>query len=311
MKEKISEFKPGTTEEIVLLLMNVEEKTTRSGSTYVTLTLTDGEQIISGNMFSKKAEEIDPIGSVVKVKLEAKLYNDICVFNVHSCCYTGENPEKYIPHAPIPAERMYAEIHGFASNSLGPYARITTALLEEYKETLLLWTAAKKVHHNIRGGLLYHMYRMLKTAIYVAGCYRFLDKNLLCAGVILHDIGKVKELECDEFGATDYSVDGNLFGHLFLGAELIGQYAEKTGLPEEETRLLKHMIVSHHGKMEYGAIRIPAIPEASILFHIDGMDAEMYQYEEVQKNMEPGTTSDLIFGLNTRVYNRTSKLSEL
>ena len=301
MKKMISEFKPGMTDTINLLLMNVEEKTTRNNSSYVTLTLTDGDQVITGNMFDKKKEDFDLVGGVVNVKLEAKKYNDVCIFNVHGISKCDDNPEDYIPHAPIAADKMFQDIYSF-SERLGIYSSITMSILDEYKETLLMWTAAKKVHHNIRGGLLYHVYRMLKTATYLAGCYP-IDKSLLCAGVILHDIGKVKELECDMLGATEYSVDGNLFGHLFLGAEIISEHAKKVGLPEMETRLLKHMIVSHHGQMEYGAIRTPAIPEAALLSHIDKIDAEMYQYEETRKKMEPGSTSDLIFGLNTRVYN--------
>lgn len=302
MKTKINEFKPGMTDTISLLLMNIDEKTSKNGSPYVTLTLTDGDKVVTGNMFDRKASDFEPSGCVVEVKLEAKNYNDSCIFNVHGCRRTGEDPGRYIPHAPLASEKMFEDIRTFAEK-LGVYASVTVSILDEYKDTLLVWTAAKRVHHNIRGGLLYHMYRMLKTASYIAGCYRSIDKNLLCAGVILHDIGKVEELECDALGATDYSVDGNLFGHLFLGAEIVGEHAKKTGLPEKETRLLKHMIVSHHGKMEYGAIRTPAIPEASILYHVDNMDAEIYQYEEVRKDMEPGTTSDLIFGINTRVYN--------
>lgn len=285
-----------------MLLMSLEERKSKTGSDYVVLTLTDGEQVITANMWNRTASSYLAVHSVFDVSLEARSYNEGCVFNVLKCDMTQENPDQYIPHAPLPAEKMYAEIYAYAEK-LGIYGSVTTSILTEYKDSLLLWTAAKKIHHNIRGGLLFHIYRMLKTSCYIAGCYQTLDKNLLCAGTILHDIGKLKELQCDELGATEYTVDGNLFGHLFQGAEIIAEHAKKVGLPEEESRLLKHMIVAHHGKQEYGAIRTPAIPEASVLYHIDNMDAEVYQYEEIRKNMEPRTMSDFIFGLNTRVYN--------
>lgn len=305
MKQKIKDFSSGQTDQIHLIIMNVEGKTTKSGADYVTLTMSDGDQVITGNLFDKKADTFEfPIGCVVEARLEAKTYNNALIFNIHGCRETDEDPESFIPHAPIAAETMYQSIYKFAEEKLGVYSSVTTSILEEYKESLMVWTAAKKIHHNIRGGLLYHMYRMLKTASYLAGCYSLLDKCLLCAGTILHDIGKIKEMECDMIGSAVYTADGNLFGHLLLGAEIIEEHARKVGMHEEETRLLKHMIISHHGKPEYGAVKTPAIPEAAVLFHIDNMDAEIYQYEEAMKNLKPGETSDILYGLNTRVYHR-------
>lgn len=140
---------------------------------------------------------------------------------------------------------------------------------------------------------------MLKSASRLAEVYKdTLDTKLLYAGVILHDIGKIKELECNVLGSADYTSDGNLLGHLFIGAEMVSEYAKKYDLGEIEERLLKHMIVSHHGKREFGAIALPAIPEAMLLHHIDCMDAEIYQYEEVRKNMKADSMSDRVFGLN-------------
>ena len=130
-----------------------------------------------------------------------------------------------------------------------------------------------------------------------------LDRDLLFAGVILHDIGKVRELSCSSIMSIDYTPDGNLLGHLFIGAEMVGECARKLGLPEEKTLLLQHMLLSHHGKREMGAVTLPAIPEASILHHVDCMDAEMYMFRSAREETKPGEMSDRLFALDCRVYN--------
>ena len=177
---------------------------------------------------------------------------------------------------------------------------------EDNREKLLTWAAGKSVHHNIRGGLLYHMYTMLQSASQLYKVYKNilpLDRDLLFAGVILHDIGKVRELSCSSIMSIDYTPDGNLLGHLFIGAEMVGECAKKLGLPEEKTLLLQHMLLSHHGKREMGAVTLPAIPEASILPHVDCMDAEMYMFRSAREETKPGEMSDKIFALDCRVYN--------
>lgn len=188
-------------------------------------------------------------------------------------------------------------------DDIGPFRDITKRILEDHKDKLLYWSAAKSIHHNISGGLLYHVYRMLQIGDKIVSIYKELDSELLFAGIILHDIGKLYELDCNEAGITDYSIDGNLLGHLYIGAELISKYHEEAALSEKDIRLLKHMIVSHHGTREFGAIALPAIPEASILNYIDCMDAEVYQYEEIRKNRKENSLSERVFGLrNVHVY---------
>ena len=121
--------------------------------------------------------------------------------------------------------------------------------------------------------------------------------------VTMHDIGKVRELSCSSIMSIDYTPDGNLLGHLFIGAEMVGKCARKLGLSEEKTLLLQHMLLSHHGKREMGAVTLPAIPEASILHHVDCMDAEMYMFRLAREETKPGEMSDRLFALDCRVYN--------
>ena len=147
---------------------------------------------------------------------------------------------------------------------------------------------------------------MLKTGVIFSRVYSF-NKEILYTAIILHDMGKLQELETDSIGAADYTVDGILFGHTMLAIEWIDQMAAEataSGLPydQEKIRLLKHCIASHHGKLEYGAVTMPATKEAMLLHEIDMIDSRMYQYEQVEKELKPGEMSEHIFGLDSRVY---------
>ena len=134
--------------------------------------------------------------------------------------------------------------------------------------------------------------------------------ELLIAGTILHDIGKLWELDTTEFGNADYTVKGALMGHAFIGAEVIGRYARAAKLADEDIMLLQHLILSHHGRFEYQAVAMPAIPEAMILHYIDCIDAEMYQYEVQEEMLEPGTISAKVYGLEQKVYRPSWKVEQ-
>ena len=147
---------------------------------------------------------------------------------------------------------------------------------------------------------------MVRSAVMLSRVYP-VDRELLLAGTALHDIGKLSELETDNLGVADYSVDGNLFGHSLIGCEMVTKAASKNIYDEEKVRLLKHMIASHHGTLEFGAITKPSIPEAMLLHEIDMIDAQMYQYEQTLEKLEPGEMSDRIFGLGGFVYKKLDR----
>lgn len=298
---KIREIKVNSRNKIRLLLTGLEERKTSRGNSYLSLDLTDGDKILTANLWDTQKDNFKSrLGVVLDLELEAKEYRGGVSYSVASYEETPDAAEDYVVSAPLPAEKMFNEIYRLAA-SLGDFSSITQQILSDNKDKLLYWGAGKTVHHNVCAGLLYHVYRMLQLASRVEQVYRGgLNRNLLYAGTILHDIGKLQELSCTPLGEIDYTPDGNLFGHLYLGAEMIEKYASEVS--DENIRLLKHMIVSHHGKVEYGAISLPAIPEAAVLNHIDMIDSELYQYEQAQKEMTPGTMSEKLFGLGTRIY---------
>jgi 3'-5' exoribonuclease len=167
-----------------------------------------------------------------------------------------------------------------------------TELAQAYREA----PAARQLHHAWLGGLLEHVVSLLGLADRVAAHYPLLDRDLLVTGVILHDIGKIRELEWET--GFDYTIEGVLLGHIQMGVNLV----EKTiaGLPDFPDRLrtlVLHMVLSHHGKLEFGSPKLPMIPEALVLNFLDDLDAKMQAVSsEFEKCAREGKAPDELTG---------------
>jgi len=145
----------------------------------------------------------------------------------------------------------------------------------------------------------------MELAQYLAGLYeKVIDRSLLLAGTLLHDIAKLQEFVVSALGVvTEYSVKGQLLGHLVMGAQEAAQIAKELQIPEEKSILLQHMLLSHHGQPEFGAAVVPMCAEAELLSYIDNIDAKMEIYRENLEKTQPGTFSNRIFALEKRIYN--------
>ena len=206
-----------------------------------------------------------------------------------------------IPTAPIDVGQAYQEVERLvASITDDDYRVVCTAVLERFEAMLKTIPAAKSVHHAFLGGLLMHTLTMMQIADFLAGLYsECINRSLLLAGVLLHDIGKGREFSLSELGlVTDYSAEGNLLGHLVIGAGEAAAVAAELGIPAEKSLLLQHLILSHHGKPEHGAAVIPKCAEATLLTYIDGLDSRMEIYREQLLNIKPGEFSGQIFALD-------------
>lgn len=309
----------------VVLLVSIEERETRTpGKYYCQLTLSDGEREVGAKLWNHtKAEVKVPERSLITAEIYPKLYRDELSFEVFSYGAAPGDADigDFIITAPYQPEEMYTmilttlrkEIPG--TNETIDLVHLVEQLYAENKQKLLYWSAAKSVHHNCYGGLLYHTLRMLKAAIMMKYVYTVYDKEVLLCAVALHDIGKIKELETDTLGVADYTNDGCLFGHIYLGLSMIDQEVEKNSAinvsyPEfeetydpEKVKMLKHAIAAHHGKPEWGALTVPATPEAMLLHEIDMIDSRMYQFEKCYMTLEAGSMTDRIYTLDgTKVY---------
>lgn len=303
--------------DIYALIADIETKTTKTGSLYVTLTLVDKEDQVKVNSFVAQDEKNINI-------LRERYLNKVAKITVFrdeggylKATWFRLNPDAkitdFIPCAPIDAEEMYDSILQ-KLNGCGEIALIAIAIYRANKEKLLMWSAAKMMHHNMAGGLLYHVYRMMDLAENLCCVYPAVNRGLLLTGVALHDIGKLVELDTDMFGSAQYTSDGVLFGHPLLGVMMVrdavaaAQYEEfyppcYAANNREDIKLLEHMIASHHGEAEFGAISMPATPEAFLLHQIDMIDSHYFVYEKEMNRIEPGMFSDKkVFGIGCKVY---------
>ena len=176
---------------------------------------------------------------------------------------------------------------------------ITRTIIDRYSTDFYLYPAAAKLHHAYVGGLAYHTYGMLDVASKMVLCYPYLDKDLLVSGIILHDMGKVIEFTGVE--NTEYAMKGQLLGHLLIGCDIISSVAREMGYEDkEEVLMLLHMVASHHGLPQYGAIKKPCIAESAMLWFIDTIDSKFRVLGEELSKIEAGEFTEAI-GVMDRV----------
>ena len=292
-----------------LLVRSAEQRIDKKGSFYLDITLCDRSGEINGKIWNWNSLETPPAsGSVVKVRGTVQEFNGRLQLRVELWRMMRAEDEvdmrRLIPSAPESPETMRGEIDrvidSFESESL---RKLTLAMLEMAGERLDWFPAAQRMHHAERSGLLHHTTDMLRLAKAALEIYPWMNRDLLCAGVILHDLGKLEELKSDESGnVTDYTRDGQLLGHLVRGITLLNRAAEQTGVKGECVVLLEHMLLSHHGEAEYGSPRPPMFPEAEALHWIDMMDARMNTMKAAWEKTPEGAFSERIFSLDRRVY---------
>ena len=317
---KFYEVKTNERKELVLLVTKVEDKETTTKKPYAAITLFDGESEQNINDFNNTVARLAERGiikdSIVEVTVFKKEngYFDLvsCRLNTNPSITRGD----FIHIAPINLDKSFEwlinQIKNVDTNTSGGETKrsisyLTLKLLKENEEAFKRSSAAVGMHHNFIGGLLYHTTRMVSAALQVCRTYSDLDKELLVCGTALHDIGKIHCYITDDIGNAKMSVVGNLFEHAYYGMYMIDEAARNEECCEERVMLLKHMIASHHGKLEWGALVVPKIKEASMLHEIDMMDSRINMFEEAYKGQEDGTMSEKkVYGLdNCHIYKPT------
>ena len=292
-----------------LLVRAAEQRTSSNGSKYLDLTLSDRVSEINAKMWDGQTPAPKP-STVVKVRGMMLEYNGRPQLRVDKMRPTeasdGVDLSQLVPCAPDSSNEMMDQLMDRIKRILSaPLRELVQYRIEECKEQLEYYPAASKLHHAERGGLLHHITTMLKDAEAISQIYPTLDGDLLAAGVMLHDLCKIREFDSDEMGlVSDYSVEGNLIGHLVQGVAELNQAGEALGTPRELLMLLEHMVLSHHDLPEYGSPRRPMFPEAEVLHLIDLLDARMYEMDRALMAINPGTFTERIWSLDRKLYRR-------
>ena len=285
---------------------------------YLDLLLSDSTGEITAKKWDVADEELPALGEIkeqdiVKIKGSVTEWNGLRQIRVARIRKSVKEDElelaDFIKSAPEKGEAMYSYVIGKA-NAIkdGDLKSICVEFLGKNKEKLLYYPAAQKNHHAELGGLLYHLKRMLMTGDKVCEVYTNLNKDLVMAGVILHDIEKINEIDSNEFGmSSGYSFEGKMLGHIVQGVVAIDKMADELEIPREKTVMLEHMILAHHYEPEFGSPKKPLFPEAEILHYLDMIDARMYDMQEALEATEPGGFSDRVWTLDNRQLYRAKE----
>ena len=295
-----------------LLVKSADKKTSSKGDSYLDMVLSDKSGEINAKLWSyvPAVHGEYESGDIVKVRGTVSQYNGNPQLRIEKIRMTfpedNVSAEDFVQTAEYSGEQMWQELYNkaaaFRDNDL---KAIVTTMLSENKEQLLFWPAAFRLHHAIRSGLLMHTLSIVRLCESVALIYPFIDKDLLIAGAILHDIAKTSEYEISQSGlATGYTVKGNLIGHLAAGAIMIETAAKKLGIESEAVMLLQHMVLSHHGEPDFGAAVRPMFIEAELLSELDMLDARIYEMKEATADTEKGEFSGRMWSMdNRKLYN--------
>ncbi len=295
------------------LVLGKQQRMTKQNKPYLNLLLGDKTGQIEGRVWDladpRIAKDFER-GDMVKIRGCVTRFDDRCQIKVEQLrkAQSGEvEKADMLPSTGQDVAALWNRLEATVESVANPdLKRLLQALLADpaiaqaYREA----PAARQLHHAWLGGLLEHVVSLLGLAERVAAQYPLLDGDLLVTGVILHDIGKIRELSWE--AGFDYTVEGVLLGHIQMGVDLV----EKTigslpGFPERLRTLVLHMILSHHGKLEFGSPKLPMIPEALALNFVDDLDAKMQAVQsEFEKCAREGKAADELTGKVWALDNR-------
>jgi 3'-5' exoribonuclease len=276
----------------------VKEKampTTRTGSPYLRVRLTDRTGEIEGRIWDGVEEFADLFEreDFIQIKAQANSYQERMQLNIKSLKKVGVaevSLEDFLPASEHDPEEMLGELIEIAEGIENPYLKeLVMAFLGDEEFTTLFKRApgAKRLHHACLGGLLEHTLSVARLIEEIKGHYEGINHDLLLAGGILHDIGKIHELSYAI--AFDYTDEGRLVGHIVMGTQMVEEkISQIKGFPKELAMLLKHLLLSHHGQYEYGSPKRPKTLEANILYYLDDLDAKVSGIKEFINKGEEG-----------------------
>ena len=303
--------KPGMVEGFGLV-KSCDKKSAKNGTFYLDILLGDNEGEVYAKMWDYR-EDVTPmpvVNSVIKFRGSLQQYNGNDQLIIQRIRPTDVNDNinmaDFVKSADFDGDAMLDVIVRLVADFKDEEIKsVVLSMLGDNKEQLLTFPAAEKLHHAMTGGLLYHTLSIVRLADCVCSIYPSIDRELLLAGAILHDIAKLREYSLSPAGTVDgHTLEGMLLGHLVMGAEDVGRKCDELGITPETKYLLQHMLISHHGKLEFGAAVRPAFIEAEILSQLDLLDANIYEMADAVKGVKNGEFTGRLWMLdNRKLYN--------
>lgn len=290
---KINDIKNKQSVTVYAKIDHIALLTASNGKDYFNLTLSDETGVINGKKWDVKQEEKDQFraGELIFIEGVGSEYAGKPQLIIHSMRHVNQfdpiDESMFFPKAPASIDNLKREIYQYIEKIDNQHLYvITKTLIDRYQEPYFQFPAATKNHHAFISGLAYHVKTMLELGDCYLKLYPNINKDLLYAGIILHDLGKVVELS--DHMAPEYTLEGKLIGHINICVEAIKRVADEKGFKSEEVILLQHMVLSHHGKMEFGSPKEPMLLEAVVLHMIDEADATINMITRELEEVTPG-----------------------
>lgn len=292
----IEEYKEGNKFSGIYLCKTKQVLKTKAGKTYYSLILQDKTGIIDGKVWelNNGIEEFEAMDFIMADGMVTSFQGarQVNINRIRKAQEGEYNPADYIPASKYGIEEMYNELKEIIKTIKDHYLRKLAEMCfiddTEFANKFKSHSAAKSIHHGFIGGLLQHTLAVARMCSFMADNYNILDRDLLITAAIFHDIGKVYELSY--FPSNDYTDEGQLLGHIFIGAEFIGnKIKEIPGFPKVLATELRHCILAHHGELEYGSPKNPAMAEAMALAFADNADARLETMTEIYEKASPST----------------------
>lgn len=288
----IKDYKEGDRVYDIYLCKHKTSAVTKNGKAYDSVILQDKTGTVDAKVWDPNSAGIEDFDTLDYIEV----YGDVTSFqgalqvNVKRIrkCREGEyDPADYLPVSPFPIDGMMQELLALIDSVQNAYLKKLLQMFfvedEEFVKRFRQSSAAKTVHHGFVGGLLQHTLSVTKLCDYYCTQYPVLNRDLLLTAAICHDIGKTKELSL--FPENDYTDDGQFLGHIVIGSEMVSEKIRQIqGFPPVLANELKHCILSHHGELEFGSPKKPAIVEAVALTFADNTDAKMETFTELLEN---------------------------
>lgn len=277
----VADLTPGTRLEITFLVQTIERKIASNGNAYLDLDLRDSSGVIGAKLWDCDRFNLDvSADDVVKVAGQVEEYRgtrQIRVRDISRCAPEDLDLRDYLPSAARdPGEIYTALLDRLRRMPEGPIRSLLLAILEDpgIAEKYKLAPAATSFHHAYLGGLIEHVNSLVELGDKICDHYGALDRNLVLAGLVLHDLGKIEELSFSR--AFRYTTRGQLVGHIAIALEIVREKARAIPeIPATLTDQLEHIILSHHGKLEFGSPKEPMFPEALVVHYLDDLDSKL------------------------------------
>lgn len=294
----IGELREGERINEIYLCKQKQTAVTKAGKPYESLVLQDKTGTLDAKVWEPSSQGIEDCDAMdyINVMGDVTSYNGSLQLNVKRIRKASEGeyePKDYLPVSAYDTDEMYRELQGYVKSIGNPYLRELTGALfledEDFAKRFKFHSAAKSVHHGFVGGLLEHTLGVTRLCDFFAKQYPMLNRDLLLSAAMLHDIGKLEELSV--FPENDYTDEGQLLGHIAMGMEIVGMRIRAIpDFPRKLSNELKHCILAHHGELEYGSPKKPALAEAVALNFADNMDAKMETLKEALAGVPEGNT---------------------